>query len=102
MGLAEADFVLLAEEAGRAALPEPLIEQAALAVPALLELAAEPAAAALLPRLASGERAHRRHAPAESAGQRCRPALRTGSCARRRAVTLARAAEITAVAGRLG
>ena len=31
----DADFVLLAEEAGRAALPEPLIEQAALAVPAL-------------------------------------------------------------------
>jgi len=55
MGLADADFVLLAEEAGRAALPEPLVEQAALAVPLLVELANEPAAAQLLPRLASGE-----------------------------------------------
>src|SRR4029077_14812066 len=35
MGLADADFVLLAEEAGRAALPEPLAEQAALAGPLL-------------------------------------------------------------------
>ncbi|MGB9331842.1 MAG: acyl-CoA dehydrogenase family protein, partial [Steroidobacteraceae bacterium] len=31
MGLAEADFVLLAQEAGRAGLPAPLTEQAALA-----------------------------------------------------------------------
>ncbi len=54
MGLEEADFVLLAEEAGRAGLPEPLTEQAALAVPALLELAAQPAATALLPQLARG------------------------------------------------
>ncbi len=54
MGLSDADFVLLAEEAGRAALPEPLMEQAALAVPLLAGLAHEPAAAALLPRLASG------------------------------------------------
>jgi alkylation response protein AidB-like acyl-CoA dehydrogenase len=54
MGLGDADFVLLAEEAGRAALPEPLIEQAALAVPALMELAGEPGVAALLPGLASG------------------------------------------------
>ena len=55
LGLADADFVLLAEEAGRAVLPEPLIEQAALAVPALTELADAPAAAALLPSVASGE-----------------------------------------------
>jgi alkylation response protein AidB-like acyl-CoA dehydrogenase len=55
MGLADVDFVLLSEEAGRAALPEPLIEQAALAVPLLAELAAVPAAAALLPQLASGD-----------------------------------------------
>ena len=54
MGLEDADFVLLAEEAGRAALPEPLIEQAALAAPALGELAGAPAVAALLPELASG------------------------------------------------
>jgi alkylation response protein AidB-like acyl-CoA dehydrogenase len=55
LGLEDADFVLLAEEAGRAALPEPLTEQAALAVPALAELADVPAAAALLPSVASGE-----------------------------------------------
>lgn len=55
LALADADFVLLAEEAGRAALPEPLTEQAALAVPALAELADVPAAAALLPSVASGE-----------------------------------------------
>jgi alkylation response protein AidB-like acyl-CoA dehydrogenase len=54
LGLAAADFVLLAQEAGRAALPEPLTEQAALAVPALLELEAQPAASALLPELARG------------------------------------------------
>ena len=54
MGLADVDFVLLAEEAGRAALPEPLAEQAALAVPLLVEVAHEPAAAELLPHLASG------------------------------------------------
>src|SRR6478752_5330723 len=54
MGLEDADVVLLAEEAGRAALPEPLIEQAALAAPALGELAGEPGVTALLPELASG------------------------------------------------
>ncbi len=55
MGLGDADFVLLAEEAGRAALPEPLVEQAGVAVPALRELAILPQVASLLPRLASGE-----------------------------------------------
>jgi alkylation response protein AidB-like acyl-CoA dehydrogenase len=55
LGLEDADFVLLAEEAGRAALPEPLVEQAALAVPALCELSHEPAAAKLLPVAASGQ-----------------------------------------------
>jgi len=54
MGLCAADFVLLAEETGRAALPEPLMEQAALAAPLLAEVAGEVVAAALLPRLASG------------------------------------------------
>jgi alkylation response protein AidB-like acyl-CoA dehydrogenase len=54
MGLADVDFVLLAEEAGRAALPEPLTEQAALAVPLLAELASVPAAASLLPQVATG------------------------------------------------
>jgi alkylation response protein AidB-like acyl-CoA dehydrogenase len=55
LGLGDGDFVLLAEEAGRAALPEPLTEQAAVAVPALSELADVAAAAALLPSVASGE-----------------------------------------------
>jgi alkylation response protein AidB-like acyl-CoA dehydrogenase len=54
LGLTDVDFVLLAEEAGRAALPEPLTEQAALAVPALAELTAGAAAARLMPALASG------------------------------------------------
>lgn len=54
MGLGDADFVLLAEEAGRCALPEPLVEQAGVAVPGLREVAAVPAVAAVLPRLAAG------------------------------------------------
>lgn len=54
LGLHDGDFVLLAEECGRSALPEPLTEQAGVAVPALRELATEPAAAGLLPRLVSG------------------------------------------------
>jgi alkylation response protein AidB-like acyl-CoA dehydrogenase len=54
LGLQDADFVLLAEETGRAGLPEPLVEQAALAIPALGELGDEPAVAALLPALATG------------------------------------------------
>ncbi len=54
MGLADADFVLLAEEAGRAALPEPLADQAGVALPALRALAAHPPVAALLPQLAAG------------------------------------------------
>ena len=40
LGLDDVDFVLLAEEAGRAALPEPLVEHAAVAAPLLAELAA--------------------------------------------------------------
>lgn len=39
MGLTDIDFVLVAEEAGRAALPEPLVEQAGIAVPLLAALA---------------------------------------------------------------
>jgi alkylation response protein AidB-like acyl-CoA dehydrogenase len=54
MGLADADFVLLAEEAGRAALPEPLADQAGVALPALRALATHPPVAALLPQLAAG------------------------------------------------
>src|SRR5262249_1944448 len=52
----DVDFVLIAEEAGRAALPEPIVEHAGVAVPLLTELAdASRTAAALLPRAASGE-----------------------------------------------
>jgi len=40
MALTATDFVLLAEEAGRAALPEPLVAHAGVAVPMLAELAA--------------------------------------------------------------
>lgn len=40
MGLTELDFVLLAEETGRAALPEPLVAHAGVAVPMLAGLAA--------------------------------------------------------------
>ena len=54
MDLRDGDFVLLAEEAGRAALPEPLVEQAGVAVPALREVAELPQVAALLPQLAAG------------------------------------------------
>jgi alkylation response protein AidB-like acyl-CoA dehydrogenase len=41
LGLVDADFILIAEEAGRAALAEPLIEQAGIAVPMLAELAGQ-------------------------------------------------------------
>jgi len=54
LGLGDADFVLLAEEAGRAALPEPLAEQAAIAVPVLASLPAVAAAQSLLSRLVTG------------------------------------------------
>jgi alkylation response protein AidB-like acyl-CoA dehydrogenase len=56
LGLDGIDLVLVAEEAGRAALPEPIIEHAGVAVPLLAELAAPaPAAQALLARAASGD-----------------------------------------------
>jgi len=55
MGLGDADFVLLAEEAGRAALPEPLAEQAGVAVPALSEaVSAGAPLAEILGRAAEG------------------------------------------------
>jgi alkylation response protein AidB-like acyl-CoA dehydrogenase len=54
LALGPPDFVLLAEELGRAALPEPLMEQAGVALPVLTALAAQPAAAALLPEAAAG------------------------------------------------
>ncbi len=55
LGLTDADFVLLAQEAGHAALPEPLCEQAGIAVPLLAELSSVPAAARLLTQAVRGE-----------------------------------------------
>lgn len=54
LGLREADLVLLAEEAGRAALPEPLIELAGVAAPLLAGLA-DQRAVDLLGQVLAGE-----------------------------------------------
>lgn len=58
MGLTDIDFVLVAEEAGRAALPEPLVEHAGIAVPLLAALAGHGSGSRVgdwLQRAASGE-----------------------------------------------
>lgn len=58
LGMSELDLVLLLEEAGRAALPEPLLETTAVVIPLLADAlagASAPLAAEWLPRLASGE-----------------------------------------------
>jgi alkylation response protein AidB-like acyl-CoA dehydrogenase len=55
LGLSDIDFVLLAEEAGRAGLPELLIEHAGVAVPTLASLARAGRAADVLRKAASGE-----------------------------------------------
>lgn len=52
LGLNEVDLVLLLEEAGRAALPEPAVETAAVGVPMLRET---PLARAWLPKVAAGD-----------------------------------------------
>ncbi|MGH2784041.1 MAG: acyl-CoA dehydrogenase family protein [Actinomycetota bacterium] len=54
LGGDETDLVLLLEEAGRAALPEPLVETTAVAVPTLREAGGE-LAAEWLPRVAAGD-----------------------------------------------
>ena len=54
MGLTDVDFVLIAEEAGRAALPEPLVEHAGVAAPMLAELAGHPRVAQVLGSAAEG------------------------------------------------
>jgi alkylation response protein AidB-like acyl-CoA dehydrogenase len=54
MGLGELDLVLLLEESGRAALPEPLLENTAVAIPLLAALSAEARATALLESAAAG------------------------------------------------
>ncbi|MFC6634330.1 acyl-CoA dehydrogenase family protein [Microbulbifer taiwanensis] len=56
MGMSELDFVLLAQECGRVALPEPLVETALVAVPLLANLAEkDPRCASLLEKIAAGE-----------------------------------------------
>jgi alkylation response protein AidB-like acyl-CoA dehydrogenase len=62
LGLGELDLVLLLEEAGRVALPDPLVEVAGIAAPLLAELAAQPGstvaaeqAARWLPAIAAGD-----------------------------------------------
>ena len=54
LGLTELDFVLLAQECGYVALPEPLVHQVLVAVPMLKELGGE-LAAHWLPRIAAGD-----------------------------------------------
>ena len=55
LGFADTDFVLIAEECGRAALPEPLIDTAAIAAPLLSGLADQTLAQDWLPKLAEGQ-----------------------------------------------
>ncbi len=54
LGMTEVDFVLLAQECGYVALPEPLVHTVLVAVPLLCELGGD-LAAQWLPRIASGE-----------------------------------------------
>ena len=57
LGMNELDFVLLAQECGRVALPEPLVETALVATPLLASLAQHDARCAhVLEKIASGER----------------------------------------------
>ncbi|MPZ88891.1 MAG: acyl-CoA dehydrogenase [Nitriliruptorales bacterium] len=55
LGMSEVDLVLLLEEAGYAALPEPLLENSAIGVPLLVEAGSETQQKEWLPRIASGE-----------------------------------------------
>lgn len=55
MGMDEIDAVLLFEECGRAALPEPVVATAAVGAPLLAELGDDALAARWLPRVAAGE-----------------------------------------------
>jgi alkylation response protein AidB-like acyl-CoA dehydrogenase len=54
LGLGEVDLVLVLEEAGRAALPEPLLETTAVAIPLLASLGGA-VAESWLPRIVAGE-----------------------------------------------
>jgi alkylation response protein AidB-like acyl-CoA dehydrogenase len=55
LGMAELDLVLLLEEAGRAALPEPLLETVGVAAPLLADVAPAAVADVWLPRIATGD-----------------------------------------------
>ncbi len=55
LGMHEVDLVLLLEETGRVALPEPLVETTAVAAPLLAEAAPADLAARWLPRIAAGD-----------------------------------------------
>jgi alkylation response protein AidB-like acyl-CoA dehydrogenase len=97
LALQDADFILLAEEAGRAALPEPLVEQAALAVPALAELINEPAAAEVLPALAMG-RARVAVTHPQNVRASVPPGITHWLLCTPETITLAEAGEVSAVA----
>ena len=55
LGMNEVDLVLILEEAGRAALPEPLLETTAVGVPLLREAGSEAQQKEWLPRIAAGD-----------------------------------------------
>lgn len=55
LGMNEVDFVLLAQECGYVALPEPLVHNALVAVPLLIELGDSKLQETWLPRVAAGE-----------------------------------------------
>jgi alkylation response protein AidB-like acyl-CoA dehydrogenase len=55
LGLSELDLVLLLEECGRAALPEPILETTAVGAPLLAELGNDEWRSRWLPRVATGE-----------------------------------------------
>lgn len=55
LGMSEVDFVLLAQECGYVALPEPLVETVLVAVPLINALPDDAVKFAWLPRIASGE-----------------------------------------------
>jgi alkylation response protein AidB-like acyl-CoA dehydrogenase len=55
LGMDEVDLVLLLEEAGKVALPEPLLETTAIAAPLLAEAGTDEQQAEWLPRIAAGE-----------------------------------------------
>jgi alkylation response protein AidB-like acyl-CoA dehydrogenase len=55
LGLTEIDFVLLLEESGRAALPEPIVETSAVGAPLLAETGNDELSRTWLPRVSAGQ-----------------------------------------------